>query len=58
MNDEDKLKPCPFCGGKAQVDRMGTNRASMIISCEDCGCTLESGETCINKNTYWNIRVK
>ena len=51
----EKLKPCPFCGGKADVERMGTHRASMIISCTNCGCSLESGETSLEK-CNWNDR--
>ncbi|MCB0359751.1 MAG: Lar family restriction alleviation protein, partial [Bdellovibrionales bacterium] len=31
------LLPCPFCGGKPEVERKGTMRVSQIIVCEDCG---------------------
>jgi len=51
-----ELKLCPFCGGHASYDRVGTNRQSCIVICEDCGCMVESNETgeyCGNK---WNIR--
>jgi hypothetical protein len=54
MNKE--LKPCPFCGGEAEVKRMGTNRVSMIIGCVECSCELETGETWIDKNINWNQR--
>jgi Lar family restriction alleviation protein len=53
---DGELKPCPFCGGKANIDRMGTGRVSMQISCEDCGCSLETGETWIDENSSWNQR--
>lgn len=48
------LKPCPFCGGEAQVERYGTARASSIVSCSECGCTLESNEQGAGHN--WNRR--
>jgi len=51
-----ELKPCPFCGGDAEVQRRGTNRVSMIIGCTDCSCTLETGETWIDENSQWNNR--
>lgn len=38
------LKPCPFCGGKAVIERFGNTRVSTIYACEDCGCRLETGE--------------
>lgn len=28
-----KLKPCPFCGGEAYVDRE-------VVLCEDCGAQM------------------
>ncbi len=40
----EKLKPCPFCGGGAEIERPGTAKQSMIIACEDCGCRVESGD--------------
>ena len=52
-----KLKPCPFCGGRSYVVRIGTARQSHIISCEDCGATLETGET-FNHGEKWNTRKK
>lgn len=55
---DEQLKPCPFCGGEAKVERMGTARASMIYVCDECGCTLETGETWLNSNCRWNTRHK
>ena len=37
------LLPCPFCGGKAKFERIGNRRASTIVTCTNCGCTLETG---------------
>ena len=53
----DELKPCPFCGDDPYVERMGTHRVSMIISCTNCGCSFESGETSLEK-CYWNNRCE
>lgn len=53
---EIELLPCPFCGGKAEVERLGTNRQSCIVHCTECGCTLESNET--GAGWQWNMRVK
>jgi len=53
-----ELKPCPFCGGEAKIERKGTRGQSMIISCVDCGCTLESGDVFGLTNILkWNKRI-
>ena len=54
------LKRCPFCGSKAEMVRHGTARASMIISCGNCGATVESGDVVglTKPSEYaWNQRV-
>ena len=36
---EDKLKLCPFCGGKASLKNIGnewTKKRSVIIKCKSC----------------------
>lgn len=50
------LLPCPFCGGKAAVERQGTARQSSIIACEDCGGRLETGEIW-SIGDRWNTRT-
>lgn len=50
-----ELKPCPFCGGEAEVEQKGSNRRSHIIRCQDCNCSLETGETW-NAGAQWNTR--
>lgn len=37
------LKPCPLCGGEAEVVRLaqGPENQSAVIKCTDCGLTLE-----------------
>ena len=49
------LLPCPFCGGKAAIERHGTMRQSCIIACEDCSCRLETGEV-FDMGRAWNTR--
>lgn len=52
-----ELKPCPFCGGEPEIERMGTPRVSMIITCTDCGASVESGEEWISEHCKWNTRT-
>lgn len=51
------LLPCPFCGGAAHVERHGNARVSQIIECEDCGCSLETGEIFVGPDISWNRRT-
>ena len=51
----EELKPCPFCGESASIERYGTNRFSTIISCDWCGCSHESSEV-FNHGQEWNTR--
>ncbi len=61
MTDKNaELLPCPFCGGKAEVERYGSQRQSMIVSCEDCGSRMESGDAhglTLPENYAWNRRA-
>jgi hypothetical protein len=50
------LKPCPFCGGEAEIERMGSSRQSMIYSCLMCGCRLETGEEWLDDDCRWDKR--
>lgn len=47
-----ELKPCPFCGGEAVVERFFTSRRSAIVACTQCGCTVEGPEVDV-----WNRRA-
>jgi hypothetical protein len=49
------LKPCPFCGGEAEVIREGTTRHSAQVGCTNCGCHVESNE--IGAGYLWNMRI-
>lgn len=51
----EELMPCPFCGGSARYERMGTARHTCIIACNTCGCKLETGEIW-SAGEGWNKR--
>jgi len=53
----EELKPCPFCGGEAEISRYGDKRKSTIYTCLDCGCTLETGEE-YGHGRAWNTRTE
>lgn len=57
MDEKKLLHKCPFCGGTAQFERLGTPRQSCIVVCEECGATLESNETGKFCGEQWNRRV-
>lgn len=40
----EELRPCPFCGEDAHIERMGDSHQSTIYECDSCGCRLETGE--------------
>lgn len=50
------LLPCPFCGGSASIERLGTPRQSTIYACDECGCSLETGEEW-GHGARWNARA-
>lgn len=54
--DKNGLKPCPFCGGKAIIERYGGKKTSTLYCCLDCACSLETGET-FNHGNRWNTRA-
>ena len=54
----DKLKPCPFCGGKPEV-RGGTTVLSLTqIRCTDCQCCTAYWRGYDKAVEVWNRRVK
>lgn len=52
-----ELKPCPFCGGEAEFERMGDRRQSCIVVCTDCGGRHESGDEGERSGDSWNRRA-
>ena len=51
------LKPCPFCGGHAYLERTGTRHQSCIVACSDCGARHESSDEDERSGQSWNRRV-
>ncbi len=50
-----KLLPCPFCGSKAEIERIGDSRQSTQYQCNSCSCSLETGEEW-DHGADWNKR--
>lgn len=52
----DKLKPCPFCGGKAILDE--TNENEVFVGCYNC--YAHTGLYCYEKDAIeaWNNRIE
>lgn len=53
---EPKLKPCPFCGGKAKVWEELFMRFAWKIYCVNCGASVRA-ETEKDVVEAWNKRV-
>lgn len=50
------LKPCPFCGGEAEIERIGSRRASCIVACTNCGARHEGPDEGEQSGASWNLR--
>jgi len=57
----DRLKPCPFCGGDAELlEYEFLDKPQYIIRCESCECEAEPEVICRDKARaieIWNNRV-
>lgn len=55
-----ELKPCPFCGGKAEVDAYGLTGRVIVIKCLSCGARTRAFDTDIKRGENaieaWNRR--
>lgn len=54
----EALKPCPFCGGKAEMIRYPAN-GKVTVSCRSSGC-MANISFCVSKDRAieaWNRRV-
>ena len=55
LQHKSKLKPCPFCGGKAEQ----WQRVNLVVAgCKKCGCILFNERTSEEAISAWNRRVK
>lgn len=55
MNTEnEKLKPCPFCGGEAEVVMSGGDRR---VDCKKCGARSDWYDTEVEAVAAWNNRA-
>ena len=50
----DKLKTCPFCGGKPKFAKSG---AAAWVFCSNCGATQDSCKTNKEAVDNWNARA-
>lgn len=56
MEDKMKLKPCPFCGGKAEM--LNYSEKEWLVCCPICSGMVEKWrETEIEAIEQWNRRV-
>lgn len=57
--DEIKLKPCPFCGGPAEiVDNSRYDPGTYFVSCWDCGAQTDYEHGKELAAERWNGRVE
>jgi Lar family restriction alleviation protein len=49
-----ELKPCPFCGGRAEIQRGAYTQYVMCLKCEVMGPNLSSDE---ELSDAWNRRA-
>ena len=52
---DERLKPCPFCGGKAEF-RSGSS-TTPYIRCRECGGRTKSSRNRANLIAAWNRRA-
>jgi hypothetical protein len=57
--DKQELLPCPFCGGEAELYRVGndhTKSQSAVISCKKPGCFGEQEVGVIRQSYEWAVQ--
>lgn len=52
----DELKPCPFCGGKAQEVNRGWS-GPYSVTCQRCQCGTNARDKRSRVRAAWNRRV-
>lgn len=53
------LKPCPFCGGTAEIrmQRLQGTYPVPVVSCDGCGALVAVGDTPKKTTAAWNRRA-
>jgi Lar family restriction alleviation protein len=60
MNENELLKPCPFCGGEAfifSITQYFGDRAIFAVVCENCNASSKSKSKEEYAINAWNRRV-
>lgn len=62
MNDTEKLLPCPFCVGEAEVWKGELHILDMVkicycVYCKDCCCTTQHEYIAKEAIAAWNKRI-
>lgn len=57
MDNEERLKPCPFCNGEARLFKHGI-RDYWVIGCKRCFVVFPDSFSKQEAITKWNRRVK
>ena len=54
----DKLKPCPFCGGKAAIGHSASVYLDIRVYCKRCGAETGMYTSEIKAANAWNTRAE
>lgn len=58
---EDKLKPCPFCGNRAELTIFNYNYGTVTVGCTNEECDITMGKAFFTDEEairHWNRRTK
>lgn len=60
MNEELKPKPCPFCGGKAEIIIFNIEYGTVTVGCTNEECDITMGKAFFSDKEaiqHWNRRA-